>query len=67
MRWLLRLGMRHGLRRGLLGGSTAWLVVGGAAVVGHLALRGLARNEDVVWSGELQPGQVVTVRHVPEA
>ncbi|MGH9076541.1 MAG: hypothetical protein ACRDY0_03675 [Acidimicrobiales bacterium] len=63
MTWLLRAGMRHGWRRGVVGGNRAWVVVGGAALVGHLARRALAREEDVIWSGELGPGQVLDVKH----
>lgn len=66
MRWLLRAGMRHGWRKGILGGSSTWVVVGGAAVIGHLARKALVRSEDVIWSGELAPGHVLTVHHEPE-
>jgi hypothetical protein len=66
MKWLFRSGMRQGWRRGVLGGNRVWVVIGGVAAVAHLARRALTRDEDVVWSGELSPGQVLTVRHDPE-
>lgn len=67
MKRLFRAGMRLGWRRGVLGGSSAWVVIGGLAAVGHLARRALVRSEDVVWSGELSPGQTLTVHHEPKA
>jgi hypothetical protein len=62
---LLRAAMRQGWRKGVVGGNRAWIVVGGLAVVGHLGRRALTRSEDVLWSGEVAPGQVVTVQHLP--
>ena len=67
MSWLLRAGLRHGWRRGVVGGSRAWTVVGGVALVGYLGRKALTRNEDVLWSGEVAPGQVLTVQHVTES
>lgn len=67
MKRLLRAGMRQAWRRGILEGSRAWIVVGGVSLVGHLALKALKRNDEVIWSGELTPGQVLTVTHeLPE-
>jgi hypothetical protein len=65
--WALKALMRQGWRRGVLGGNSAWVVAGGVALVGHLARRAMVRDEDVVWSGELRPGQLLTVFHEPEA
>ncbi len=61
MRRLLRFGMRHAWRRGVLDGNRTWIVIGGVSLVGHLALRALKREDEVLWSGEVAPGQVVTV------
>ena len=66
MTWLLRAGIRQGWHRGVVGGNRAWIVIGGAALLGHLARRAMTRNEEVLWSGELAPGQVVTVQHLSE-
>lgn len=61
MRRLLRFAMRQAWRRGVLDGNRTWIVIGGVSLVGHLALRALKREDEVLWSGEVAPGQVVTV------
>lgn len=66
MNWLLRAGMRHGWRRGVVGGNRAWVIVGAVALLGHLLRRGMKREEDVIWSGPVKPGQVLTVRNLNE-
>jgi hypothetical protein len=54
---------RTGLRRGLLGGSRTWLVVG-ATAGGVRVLRRLARKEPrVVLCEELKPGEAMMIRH----
>ncbi|MEO6120974.1 MAG: hypothetical protein ABIW46_03015 [Acidimicrobiales bacterium] len=64
---MLRLLGGVGLRKGFLGGSRAWTVVGGIA----LGLRGLrhltARAEKVVYCEELAPGEslVITAQAPP--
>ncbi len=63
MRSLLRRGMRLGWRRGVLGGSRAWAVLGGAALLANLAGRALSRHEDTVFREELVPGDVFQVSH----
>jgi hypothetical protein len=65
--WLLRAGLRRGWQKGVVGGSRAWTVVGGLALLGYLGRRALARTDDVLWSGEVAPGQVLTVQHVDES
>ncbi len=67
MNWLVRAGMRHGWRRGVVGGSRAWTVVGGVALLGYLGGRALTRREEVLWSGEVAPGQILTVQHLTDA
>ena len=67
MNWLLRAGLRRGWQRGVVGGSKTWTVIGGLAVVAYLGRRAMTRNEDVLWSGEVAPGQVLTVQHVTES
>jgi hypothetical protein len=53
---LLRRLMRAGFRRGMSGGSQAWLVLGVSAV-GVRALRKLARPApEVVYRTEVHPG-----------
>jgi hypothetical protein len=54
------------LRRGLRGGSRAWLYAGVAAT-GFRVLRGLVgRREDVV-RFRLHPGETLEIREIPRA
>ena len=60
---LLRLALRNGLTKGLLGGSRPWLVAGGVAL-GWRILRKIAGSEPVVvYSEKLQPGETVVIAH----
>ncbi len=63
MRRLFRLGMRQGFRRGVLDGNRAWVVVGGIALLGHLAGRVSGREADVVFSEVLAPGESFRITH----
>jgi len=62
----VRAGIRHGFRRGLLGGSQAWLAVG-AVAVGVRAMQRLAARKPVVVTESLAPGEAILVRHLPPA
>jgi hypothetical protein len=66
---LLRFGVKHGLRqgwrRGVLGNNRAFLVIGGLAVVGRLAVRALDVEPDVVFSEKLLPGEAIRIFHEP--
>ena len=63
MQRLLRLLLRNGLRKGLLGGSRPWLIAGGVAA-GIRVLRKIAGSEPkVVYSEKLQPGETVVIAH----
>lgn len=53
--------LRQGWRRGVVGGSPAWTVIGGAAVVGYLGRRALRRDPDVVFSEKLLPGESIRI------
>ena len=55
--WLLRRGMRNGFDRGVLGGSPPWLVLGGLALLGHLAGRAMQRHEVMLFSTDIEPGE----------
>ena len=60
---LLRLALRNGLTKGLLGGSRPWLVVGGVAL-GWRILRKIAGSEPVVvYSEKLDAGETVVIAH----
>lgn len=63
LRTLLRAGMRRGWSRGIVEGNRAWVVIGGIALVGHLAGRALGRKEVVVFRERLEPGQSFRVTH----
>ena len=55
--------MRQGWRRGVVGGSPAWTAVGGIALLGYLAGRAWRREEDVVFSERLAPGETIRITH----
>jgi hypothetical protein len=59
--WLLRRGMRNGFDRGVVGGSPLWLVLGGLALLGHLAARAMPRHEALVFSTDIEPGDVFEI------
>jgi hypothetical protein len=63
VRLALRQGMRRGFDRGLVGGSRGWVIVGGAALLSHLAGRAMHREPEVVFSEKLQPGEAVRITH----
>ena len=59
----VRMLMRQGWRRGVVGGNSAWTAAGGLALVGFLAGRALERKADVVFLEELLPGQSIRITH----
>jgi hypothetical protein len=59
----VRLAMRRGFDRGLLEGDRAWLVIGGLALLGHLAARAVRREPETVFSDLLAPGEAITISH----
>jgi hypothetical protein len=63
---LLQFLQRTGMRKGLMGTSRSWLYV----FFGTLALRRVRRmigsEAEVVFRGELKPGEAFTINHVPE-
>jgi hypothetical protein len=64
---MLRLLIRNGVRKGLLGGSRTWLVVGGAAFAVRVLRKLTAREEEVVYREELRPGEAVVVANGRDA
>lgn len=64
---MLRLLIRNGVRRGLLGGSRTWLVVGGAAFAVRLLRKLAGSEEQVVYREELRPGEAVVVANGRDA
>lgn len=63
MNALLRYLMRTGWQRGVRGGERAWVIVGGAALLAHLARKAAKRETDVVFSEKLGPGESVRITH----
>jgi hypothetical protein len=59
----VRVGMRRGVERGLLEGNRAWIVVGGAALLAHLAGRALPRRPQTVFVDRLEPGDAIQIVH----
>jgi hypothetical protein len=63
MQRVMRWALRNGLRKGFLGGSRPWLIVGGIAV-GMRVLRKIAGSEPVVvYSEKLEAGESVVIAH----
>ncbi|MDE0117775.1 MAG: hypothetical protein OXT07_14315 [bacterium] len=58
---------RQAIRRGVVGGSRGWLVLGGA-VWGIRLLRRMASTRQLrkVLSQELRPGESLLVSHLPD-
>ncbi|MGI9032201.1 MAG: hypothetical protein ACR2HY_00655 [Acidimicrobiales bacterium] len=61
---MLRSLTRLGLTRGLLGGNRLWLGLGAAAVGLRALARVAAKEEKVVFSEELAPGQSLVITHL---
>ncbi|HEY7135022.1 MAG TPA: hypothetical protein VIB48_08145 [Acidimicrobiia bacterium] len=56
---------RSGFRRGLLGGSRTWLILGITATGLRVMTRLLAQKPEVVYSAKLQPGEVLRITALP--
>ena len=59
----LRQGMRRGFDRGLVEGNPVWVVLGGLALLGHLAGRAMHRESEVVFSDRMQPRESLEITH----
>lgn len=60
---MLRYLYRRGQLRGLLGGSRGWTIVWAVLLAGRLIKKATTREEKVVYSEVLRPGQSVVIRH----
>jgi hypothetical protein len=67
VRYLIRHGMRQGWRRGVLGDSRAFLIIGGLALLANLLGRASGGTADVVFSEKLAPGETFQIFHEPRA
>ncbi len=63
MEALLKRLVRNGLRRGLLGGSRPWLVVGAGAFALRLVVRALRKSPELVFSEKLRVGEQLVISH----
>lgn len=61
----LRRLARGGFRRGLLGGSRTWLILGITATGLRVMTRLLANKPEVVYSAKLHPGEVLRITALP--
>lgn len=52
-------------RRGALGGSRGWTIVGAAVVALRVVGRLAAREPEVVYHEQLEPGQTLVISHLP--
>jgi hypothetical protein len=57
----LRYGMRRGFDWGVLEGSRGWIVIGGLALLGHLAGRAMARRPETLFFQHLEPGDAIQI------
>jgi hypothetical protein len=64
---MLRFFQRHGVRRGVFGGSRAWLWVAILTTGLRVLARVVGRSEQVVYRHELEPGQTLVIAHEREA
>ena len=61
MKGLLSWAVRKGLRRGVLGGETPWLVLGAVALLAQLALKVVKKRPEVVFSEKLGQGEQLII------
>ncbi len=62
---MVRLLLRNGFTKGLLGGSRVWMVLGGVGLLVRV-LKKLGGNEaEVVYSEELPVGSAVVIANEP--
>jgi hypothetical protein len=62
---VVRLLLRNGLRRGVLGGSRAWLVLGGVGLMFKMFKKLGGSEPEVVYSEELPVGSAVVIANEP--
>ena len=67
MEALLRVLLRNGVRRGIMGNSRVWTVV--AVFAGAMRLKQWLNRRDtnIVYSEELQPGETLVIAHERDA
>lgn len=63
---MLRTLARTGFRKGLIGGSRPWLILGAVAGGARLLGRMARREPEVVYCEPLEPGQRLVISHLTE-
>jgi hypothetical protein len=63
---LLRMAQRRGVRRGVYGSSRFWLMVAIGAWGVRRFRRAIGSEPDLVYRGELRPGETLRIAHQPE-
>ncbi|MGH9165445.1 MAG: hypothetical protein ACRDZW_08050 [Acidimicrobiales bacterium] len=58
---MLRFLVRNGIRKGFLGGSRPWAVVGGLALGGRALKRLASPKPEVVYCEKIEPGQSLLI------
>lgn len=56
--------LRNGMRKGFLGGSRFWTIIGAGAVTARLVRRFLGSTPEVVYREELRPGESLVISNV---
>ncbi len=62
----LPLARRSALYRGVLGGDRSWLMIGAVVWIPKLLKRAFGKNEEVVLTEKLMPGQAIRVEALPQ-
>ena len=63
---MLKLLLRQGFRRGVLGGSRPWMVVGGVALAVRVLRKVSGGEPEVAYCEELGPGETLVIAHERE-
>jgi hypothetical protein len=63
---LLRMAQRRGVRRGVYGSSRVWLWIAIGAWASRRLRRAIGSEPDLVYRGELRPGESLRIAHQPE-
>lgn len=58
---MVRFLIRNGVRKGFLGGSRPWAIIGGLALGGRWLKRLARRQPETVYCEELAPGQSLVI------
>jgi hypothetical protein len=62
---MVRLLLRNGLRKGVMGGSRPWLVLGGIGLLMRVLKKLSGSEPEVVYSEELPVGTAIIVANEP--